>query len=64
MDTMLQRYLDGLTVLSSLVAGELFVVTLPTEPDASLLIAFGFASIVYLGVVTYQRDLFDGSEPE
>ncbi len=60
MDTMLQRYLDGLTVLSSLIAGELFVVALPTEPETPLLIAFGFASIVYLGIVTYQRNLFDG----
>lgn len=58
MDGPLQRYLDGITLLVSIVAGELFVLALPAGIEsARWLWGLGFGAVVWTLVAGYQRGI-------
>lgn len=65
MDELLQRYLDGITALLSITAGELFALGLPARMEAARwLWGLGVGAIAWALVTAYQRGVVsDTSDP-
>ncbi len=55
MDRTLQRYLDGITALLSIAAGELFALGLPAQIESKWLVGLGAGGLAWAFVAGYQR---------